>query len=196
MSFNDDWLFLADPGDALMDIPREMKLPSPRAESLTDYVIASSMGGFMHRPPGLEVVKYTPPPPGAPGVKAMLEDGWTMVDGDAVKTDAQPPGTPIIVPVEGDACGAVFVRTGPPGHSGIGHRRGDDAGGEAVLCPRLEWVDKSSRTGFGWVRERGRPGTSIRITAARIASGRYAERIPTNRKAKRERCKARRRLRR
>lgn len=208
MSEDDRVFFMPRHEDLFMGVSSSMSLDIPDVAPI-DYIVSARMGGLVNRRPERVITLDTPPERhglvlGAhldrSGVQAMLEDGWVIVErgdriGDMVKTDARPAGPPIIVPVEGDVCGGVYMRTGPPGDLRIGHTLGHDAGGEAVLCPRLEWVDKLARPGMGWVSERAVPGSTVRISAARIDSGRYAERLPTNRQRKRARCKARRRAR-
>lgn len=95
------------------------------------YMVGQRFGGFVQRDPARLINVVSEPRPDAPGVEAMLADGWTWNGNDA------------------------FIR------------------GEAD--DRWPWR------------------YSGRIAGARVVTGRYADRLPTNRKRKRERAKERRR---
>lgn len=158
------------------------------------------------------LVMREPPCPRAPEVEAMLRDGWVWTGWSFERDQAPEFGPPVVILVETpvtDMRAPVFVRTGPADDPRLGQFRTDDDGGSCVPA-KLCWVSRSypspdtaaqlglSSTNHAMVRhaEAKQPGRyADRLSDRRVLSGRYVERLPTNRKRKRERAKAARRQR-
>jgi len=179
-----------------------MKWDIPKSDPL-DFIIGQRCGGFDVRPPMRIVTVIDMPMPRALGVDAMLADGWVWT-GWRFARDQEPrpePGPPIHVQVEFWIRGTpVFVRFGPEGDDRIGYFCSSDLNGNAVEVRHLEWVVTGATVrvrelngGTGRARSPGRCAGYINDRP--VLAGRYAGRLPTNRKRKRERCKARRRAR-
>jgi len=193
------YLMLKEPDPVRLTMPMSMDMPKPDP---IDFVIGQRCGGFDVRPPMRIVTVIDMPMPRAPGVDAMLADGWVWT-GWRFARDQTPRkclGPSIVVRVEdspGLATEAVFIRTNPVGD--LGTYRHDDDGGNAVEVPGMRWVDT--------FRDRGGERRALiareetiatgryagHINDRPVLAGRYADRLPTNRRRKRERCKARRR---
>jgi hypothetical protein len=141
--------------------------------------------------------------------QAMRDDGWrlrhaTTWNGTAI-VDCE-----TMMTVGAHPFVRVRVSESHPDRGGLGGWRCDDDGGTAVESThvRVERVEVQGDTlGETKVRAWLGPAGPVyredawlrpdggRIRDARVRSGRYADRLPTNRKRKRERCKARRRAR-
>ena len=175
------------------ELPKmEVKFPS----------LMSTYGGFDVRSRTLERIVTMVPAPS--WLERMMLDGWKKL---------RPKYTgPIVVECETPMYIGrhPFVRvTATAEHPTVGAWRWDDDNGTAVKVKELRvdatdvfWASRGGvqqmstatlrpivdNTAFNWVRADGG-----RIAEARVSSGRYIDRLPTNRKRKRERCKARRR---
>jgi hypothetical protein len=144
------------------------------------------------------------------GVDAMIADGWSLQHAStwrgSVVVDCE---TPMVAGAHPFTRTRVTEEHGGP--SSLGNWRRDDDHGSAceVKDLRVERFEMAGSTASGrseyrawlapvgpvvrearWVRADG--GS---ILARRVASGRYADRLPTNRRRKRERAKERRRAR-
>jgi len=168
-----------------MKVP--MSFPSMELDPLR-FSSGQRLGGLMPRP-------------NAPGVDAMLTDGWVWTGRDFAR-DQKPEMDLLdvrVVAVEGiPATRNVFIRVGPVGDPRIGQYRGDADGGDAALVPGRRWgtiwgPEEARRGEVGrWgARDSGR--YAGHLSSHRVLAGRYADRLPTNRKRKRERAKANRR---
>ncbi len=199
---------LREPDDLTLKIPMTFEHPDPPR-----FMLGQQLGGYVQARPLDRIITVTSiPMPKAPGVQAMLKDGWVWT-GWRFARDPNPSeewtGVVVVGVEDWSSTGdSVFVRTGPEGHPGIGQYRRDDADGDAVLVPGLRWIE-FWKAGAGarhhglepddWLAKVGalttvRPGRYAGfLSDRRVVAGRYAERLPTNRGRKRARAKARRR---
>lgn len=158
--------------------------------------------GILRRDPAARVIRMLEPEmPTGPAVDAMLADGWHWTGHDFARTEVVLVWRrDTVVSTDGDVSPGtpVFVRVGPRDHPGLGKHRADDAGGDAVQVEGWRFAE-TLRPGRAVTEVQAETTRTVsgsaRISVARVRSGRYADRLPTNRRRKRERTKARRRAR-
>lgn len=195
----------------LVNLKMPMSMSFDRPDPAPDFLLGQQLGGVVMRDPVDRIITVTTPVGAHPfarvtennGVDEMLADGWSLQHAwrGPVVVGCE---TPMIVGAH------PFTRTRvTEEHGSLGSWRRDDDHGSAceVKDLRVERFERADSTASGrpeyrawlapvgpvvrearWVRADG--GS---ILARRVASGRYADRLPTNRKRKRERAKERRR---